>query len=84
MQGNPRWNRRMRCYVNRHNTPIIYVDGACRYNGTPDAISAVGIWISESEQYRSASESNQVTLIFKLFIYMIYYSTTNTVFQLRQ
>ena len=34
-----------------HNTPIIYVDGACRYNGTDDAISAIGIWISENEGY---------------------------------
>ena len=51
MHDNPRWNRRMRCYVNRHNTPIIYVDAACRYNGTDDAISAIGIWISESEGY---------------------------------
>ena len=51
MLNNPRWNRRKRCYVNRHGIPIIYVDGACRFNGTQWAISAIGIWISESEGY---------------------------------
>ena len=51
LQDNPRWNKRLLCYVNRHNIPIIYVDGSCKNNGKPYAKSGIGIWISENEGY---------------------------------
>ena len=53
LQNNPRWNNRLGCYINRYGDPIIYVDGSCRYNGCPDqAISGIGVWISDNEGYK--------------------------------
>ena len=51
LQDNPRWDENLQCYVNDQNVPIIYVDGSCIGNGSPNAKSGVGIWISENEGY---------------------------------
>ena len=51
LQDNPRWDENLQCYVNDQNVPIIYVDGSCIGNGSPNARSGVGIWISENEGY---------------------------------
>ena len=51
LQGNPRWNNRLQCYVTRKNIPIVYVDGSTRNNGYPNAVSGVGVWLSDDEGY---------------------------------
>ena len=51
LQDNPRWSRRLRCFVTRWNVPIVYVDGSTKNNGYLSAKSGVGVWVSEDEGY---------------------------------
>ena len=47
-QPNFEWNGTD--YVSEDNVPIVWVDGSCLGNGTPDAKSGIGWWAASNDK----------------------------------